>query len=217
MRRFAIAALLLAPLTLSSCAGDDSVPSPTAPPTLASTAAQPQPIPTPVPPATFLPTAVCAPGRLTPAQTEGPYFKTGSPQRITLIEPGLAGTRLIVTGYVVSPDCRPVANARMEFWHADAQGSYDNTGYRLRGHLFTDRDGLYRLETIMPGLYPGRTRHIHVKVLPQTGPGLTTQTYFPNEPSNARDGIFDANLVMALQETNDGRLARYDFVVSVSP
>ncbi len=116
----------------------------------------------------------------------------------------------------MSRDCRPVADARMEFWHTDAQGNYDNTGYRLRGHLFTDATGLYRLETIVPGLYPGRTRHIHVKVLPPTGPGLTTQTYFPNESGNANDGIFNAGLMMSVQETGDGRVARFDFVVNAS-
>jgi protocatechuate 3,4-dioxygenase beta subunit len=136
--------------------------------------------------------------------------------RTSLIESGVQGERLIVTGYVLGRECRPLANARMEFWHADAQGSYDNVGYRLRGHLFTDAAGLYRLETIMPGLYPGRTRHIHVKVLPAAGPSLTTQTYFPNEPRNATDGIFDARLVMSIQEIPGGLAARYDFVVNVS-
>lgn len=51
-----------------------------------------------------LPPPNCTPNaRLTPSQTEGPFYKTGSPQRTSLLEPGLTGTRLIVTGYVLSP------------------------------------------------------------------------------------------------------------------
>jgi protocatechuate 3,4-dioxygenase beta subunit len=69
-------------------------------------------------------------------------------------------------------------------------------GYRLRGHQFTDDQGRYTLETVVPGLYPGRTRHFHVKVQAPNGPALTTQLYFPDEPDNARDRIFHPALIM---------------------
>lgn len=134
------------------------------------------------------------------AQTEGPYFTPNSPERSNFIEPGMRGEHLVVTGYVYSTDCKPVAKALLDFWHCDDQGVYDNQGYRLRGHLFTDEDGLFRLETIKPGIYTGRTRHIHVKVQAPNGPILTTQLYFPNEPENARDGIFNDALVMEIVE-----------------
>ena len=62
---------------------------------------------------------------------------------------------------------------------------------------------------MVPGLYPGRTRHIHVKVQPRGGEVLTTQLYFPREARNRRDGIFDAALLMRVS----GGRARYDFVV----
>ncbi len=74
--------------------------------------------------------------------------------------------------------CVPVAGALLDFWHADADGEYDLDGFRLRGHQFTDGEGHFSLETVMPGLYPGRTRHIHVKVQAPGGPILTTQLYF---------------------------------------
>jgi len=57
-----------------------------------------------------------------------------------------------------------VGGALLDFWQADAAGDYDNTGFRLRGHQFSGADGRFRLATVVPGLYPGRTRHIHVKV-----------------------------------------------------
>ena len=91
---------------------------------------------------------------------------------------------------VVGTSCRPVERALLDFWQADSNGEYDNQGYRLRGHQFTDAKGRFHLETVVPGLYTGRTRHIHVKVQAPNRPVLTTQLYFPGEPANERDGIF---------------------------
>jgi protocatechuate 3,4-dioxygenase beta subunit len=151
---------------------------------------------------------------LTPAQTEGPYFTPNSPERASLLEPGMAGTRLVVTGTVFGTDCVPASRTLLDFWQADDGGTYDNVGYRLRGHLYTDDAGHFSLETVVPGLYPGRTRHIHVKVQAPNGPVLTTQLYFPNEPSNARDGIFDPALLMEMQDSADGKQGAFTFVVN---
>jgi hypothetical protein len=67
-------------------------------------------------------------------------------------------------------------------------------------------DGRFELTTIVPGVYPGRTRHIHVKVQAPDGPILTTQLYFPDEPGNASDGIFDERLLMDMSEEDDRRV-----------
>ena len=153
---------------------------------------------------------------LTLAQTEGPYFTPDSPERTSLREEGMAGTPLRVTGYVYSSGCDPAPNALLDFWHCDDAGVYDNEGYRLRGHQFTDDDGRFTLETIVPGVYPGRTRHIHVKVQAAGGPVLTTQLYFPDEPGNERDGIFDPLLVMDIEpasEDNDEVTGFFTFIV----
>jgi protocatechuate 3,4-dioxygenase beta subunit len=128
----------------------------------------------------------------------------------------MTGAHLNFTGYVLSPRCRPLARVLLDFWQADAQGQYDNQGYRCRGHQFTDETGRYRLETIVPGLYPGRTRHIHVKVQAPNRPILTTQLYFPGEPRNARDRIFTSALVMAVQDTADGKAAQFNFVLDIN-
>jgi protocatechuate 3,4-dioxygenase beta subunit len=149
----------------------------------------------------------------TPAQTEGPYFKAGSPLRRSLVEPGMPGTRLTVSGFVLTAACKPVRRARLDFWHADASGAYDNDGFRLRGHQFTDAKGAYRLETVLPGLYEGRTRHMHVKVRAPGRPTLTTQLYFPNTSQNAQDGIFDRRLVVRMRTVGTRRVARFDFVL----
>jgi len=156
-------------------------------------------------PSTGLPaTPACGAGSdATPRQTEGPYFTRDSPARNSLVEPGILGQRLVLSGTVLSLDCRPLAGALLDFWQADADGAYDNQGYRLRGHQFTDADGRYRLETVVPGLYPGRTRHIHVKVQSKGGPVLTTQLYFPDVPQNRRDGLFTPALLVSLTQAGD--------------
>ena len=152
---------------------------------------------------------------VTPEQTEGPYYSRNTPARTSLLEPGMVGTRLRVGGLVLGRDCRPLGNVLVDIWHADARGAYDNTGYRLRGHQFSDTEGRWQFETILPGLYPGRTRHLHVKLQPPRGDILTTQLYFPNEPGNARDRIFDKRLLMAVAGDADAQIARYDFVLPV--
>ncbi|MGW0117524.1 dioxygenase family protein [Streptomyces sp. NPDC003327] len=151
----------------------------------------------------------------TPAQTEGPYFKPNSPLRSSLADAGTPGVRLTVSGYVFGLACRPIAGALLDFWQADVNGVYDNTGFRFRGHQFTDARGAFALTTIVPGLYPGRTRHIHVKVQAPGRPVLTTQLYFPNEPRNSTDTIFDPRLLMTVRDTGGAREGVFDFVLNV--
>jgi protocatechuate 3,4-dioxygenase beta subunit len=147
------------------------------------------------------------------AQTEGPYFRPSSPERVELLEAGMAGQQIELVGIVLTRGCKPLAGALLDFWQADDKGRYDNSGFRLRGHQFTDAEGRYRLRSIVPGLYPGRTRHIHVKVQPRGGRILTTQLYFPGEAHNRSDGLFRKELLMRTAK-NEGWLAgRFDFVV----
>ncbi len=173
----------------------------------AADAAQAQPLrPTPSCPGSAPPTA---------RQTEGPYFKPDSPLRASLLEPGLVGTKIVVTGVILSTTCQPIARALLDVWHADDRGDYDNSGFRLRGHQFTDDQGRYRLETIVPGIYVGRTRHFHVKVQAPNRPVLTTQLYFPGDATNARDPIFSRELVMQVSEAAGGKAAAFDFVLDL--
>jgi protocatechuate 3,4-dioxygenase beta subunit len=146
-------------------------------------------------------------------QTEGPFFKPSSPERTELAEMGMAGQPIELVGFVLSRACKPVAGALLDFWHADAGGQYDNSGFRLRGHQFADAQGRYRLRSIVPGIYVGRTRHIHVKVQPREGRVLTTQLYFPREPKNRSDGLFRRELLMRTSQNAGLLAARFDFVV----
>jgi protocatechuate 3,4-dioxygenase beta subunit len=132
------------------------------------------------------------------------------------MESGMPGTKLLVSGFVLTRRCQPVAQALLDFWQADNGGEYDNVGYKLRGHQFTDDNGRFQLETIVPGLYPGRTRHIHVKVQAPNRPILTTQLYFPGEARNNSDGIFSNDLLMDVHDAADGRRATFSFVLNIT-
>ena len=148
------------------------------------------------------------------AETEGPFFKPRSPERADLIEPGMKGRPIVLSGQVLDRGCRPLGHALVDLWQADDAGEYDNTGFRLRGHVLTDADGRYRFRTIVPALYPGRTRHFHVKVQPAGASLLTTQLYFPNEPMNRRDGLFRRELTLRMDGADETLAARFDFVVA---
>ncbi|MFI4996354.1 MAG: intradiol ring-cleavage dioxygenase [Hyphomicrobiales bacterium] len=149
-------------------------------------------------------------------ETEGPYFKPGSPNRGDLREKGIGGRPVELSGLVLARSCRPVAGALVDLWHADSKGDYDNKGLRLRGHVFTGPDGRYSFRTIMPGLYPGRTRHYHVKVQAPRRSVLTTQFYFPNEDRNGADDLFRRELVMRVATTKDALLASFDVVLALA-
>lgn len=149
----------------------------------------------------------------TPSQTEGPYYKPDSPARKILAEPGQPGTRLIVTGQVLSTNCKPLEKVLLDWWHADLEGNYDNAAFKWRGHQYTDKAGNFKLETIVPGLYPGRTRHIHVKVQAPGSRVLTTQLYFPDEPQNKQDYIFHKALVLQVKPEKTGLNGNFTFVL----
>jgi protocatechuate 3,4-dioxygenase beta subunit len=157
------------------------------------------------------PTPSCDDGdEPSPEQTEGPFYAPDTPRRRDLVDASVEGKRILLRGKVLDTSCRPVGGALLDFWQADGNGEYDNEGFRLRGHQFADSGGRFQLSTVVPGLYSGRTRHIHVKVQPRGGEVVTTQLYFPREPGNAADGLFDERLVMDF----DGRLATFEFVLA---
>jgi protocatechuate 3,4-dioxygenase beta subunit len=164
--------------------------------------------------APLLPTPECHDGDVpTSRETEGPFFKPSSPERAELFEVEMAGRPIELVGFVLTRGCKPLAGALLDFWQADDNGQYDNSGFRLRGHQFADAEGRYRLRSIVPGAYDRRTRHIHVKVQPRGGRLLTTQLYFPGEAKNRSDGLFRSELLMRTAENAGLLAARFDFVL----
>jgi protocatechuate 3,4-dioxygenase beta subunit len=159
--------------------------------------------------------ACTAPAQALVELTEGPYYKANPPQNAALRTAGVAGTPLTLTGYVVSKSCQPIANAKLDFWQADGNGNYDNSGYTLRGWQLTDANGTYRLETVIPGLYPGRTEHIHFKVT-VNGKTYTSQLFFPGVSQNASDSIYSSQMLVKLNTATSPMSGTFTFVVNVA-
>jgi protocatechuate 3,4-dioxygenase beta subunit len=150
---------------------------------------------------------------LTPEETAGPFFRPESPLKADFREAGLTGIPAKVSGFVLDRRGKPIGGTLLDFWHADAEGQYDLKGFRCRGHQFTDAGGRYALETIVPGLYPARTRHYHVCLQAAHGPKLNTQLYFPGEARNASDSLFRPELLLKIREANALQLATFNFVL----
>jgi protocatechuate 3,4-dioxygenase beta subunit len=112
-----------------------------------------------------------------------------------------AGGEIIrLSGRVLDASGAPRAGLRVEIWQCDVNGEYlhpgddggpaYDTGFQGFGHDITGADGGYVFRTIRPTIYPGRTPHIHVKLLEGERELLTTQFYLADHPENARDRIY---------------------------
>ncbi|MEE2908754.1 MAG: hypothetical protein VX527_13105 [Planctomycetota bacterium] len=151
---------------------------------------------------------------LTRPDIEGPYWLPGSPERSNLREEGDVPL-LDLSGVVLGNDCVPIPGAWIDIWHADPEGDYDKGGWGYRGHFYADSEAGYLLETVVPGLYPGRTSHIHVKVQGNTNDVFTTQLYFPDLPENDSDFFYHPDLEVTVEsEDSDGNMvATFVFVL----
>jgi protocatechuate 3,4-dioxygenase beta subunit len=120
------------------------------------------------------------------------------------------GERIIVAGQVLDEDGRPVPNALLEVWQANAAGRYVHQrddhpapldpNFTGAGRVITDADGRYTITTIKPGPYPWRNHHnawrpAHIHFSLFSGSFLTrlvTQMYFPGDPFFPYDPIFQS-------------------------
>ncbi len=144
----------------------------------------------------------------TPRATAGPFYPAPAMRPVdddadlVRIEGALreaGGVVVFLSGRVLGRDGRPLPGARVEIWQCDANGRYLHPGdrggpprdaaFQGFGHAVTAADGHYRFRTIRPVPYPGRTPHIHVKVI-APGRELTTQFYIADDPRNAADFLW---------------------------
>jgi len=135
------------------------------------------------------------------------------------------GERMILTGRVLDDNGRPVSQALLEIWQANAAGRYLHVkdqhpapldpNFTGAGRTLTDENGCYRFVTIKPGAYPWlnhynawRPAHIHFSIF---GRGfatrLVTQMYFPGDPLCAIDPIFQS---VRDEEAQQRLIARLD-------
>jgi protocatechuate 3,4-dioxygenase beta subunit len=166
------------------------------------------------------PTPVCDDGDADPTEsvTEGPFYIPNTPRRSVLREAATVGAPLVIQGRVLTPDCRPIAGAVLDFWSCDGNGVYDTRGFKLRGHQFTDASGGFRVETVKPAGYTDggirRTPHVHVRVQGRETRLLTTQLFFPGEAGNARDLYMRDSLLLKVTKPGGVLVGRFDFVLA---
>ena len=161
----------------------------------------------------------------TAEQTEGPFYFDVDRIRSDIREDRDGATLRLGVRVREAGDCEPIANAVVDVWHCDAEGSYSEPGETyLRGAQVTNADGVVEFTTVYPGWYPGRTVHIHAKVHLDKETVLTTQFYFDDTVSahvfadapyagesnrdgfNESDGLYDRNLELTLSEEGDSHL-----------
>ena len=156
--------------------------------------------------------------RPTPRDALGPFYTKNAPEQTELCASGSGGKeRLVVSGRVLGVECKPLAGALVEVWHADANGDYthfvrgkkDDPACLLRASIRTDAEGRYQFTTVIPAEYPGRPRHIHYRVSHAAHATLVTQLYFEKE-RGAVDG-----LAVTLQRDGQG-LSRTGFDITLA-
>ena len=182
----------------------------------------------------------------TPAMTEGPFY----PDRLPLdtdndlvivsnsITPAV-GAITHLSGRVLDMNASPVRDVVVEIWQVDNRGVYlhsADSGRRQRdtnfqgfGRTTTNARGEYRFRTIKPVPYPGRTPHIHVKVMRGDRELLTTQLFVNGHPQNRTDGVLrgirdpiDREFVLVdfkpIRDSRIGELsAQFDIVLGQTP
>ncbi|MEW8028840.1 MAG: protocatechuate 3,4-dioxygenase [Candidatus Thiodiazotropha sp.] len=181
----------------------------------------------------------------TPNQTAGPFYPTRMPldsdNNLVDVEGRSSPARGQVThifGRLLDLSGRPITTAQVEIWQCDAYGYYhhvrDRGGladpdFQGFGRTVVDADGGYRFRTIRPVSYPGRTPHIHFRVIGDGIEGFTTQMYVAGEPGNESDFILNsvrdpqarASIIVPLDpasEIESGALAgRFDIVLGLHP
>ena len=143
----------------------------------------------------------------TASQTVGPFVSIGFAQQKTdnLAVEGVSGERVTIRGRVVDGDGKPVIDACVETWQANAHGQYAhpddaqgktlNPAFRGFARSLTNDNGAYQITTVKPGHVPalggalqaphlaviifmrGLLRHLHTRI------------YFPADASNADDPV----------------------------
>jgi len=124
----------------------------------------------------------------------GPYYFEDAPFRSVIAHADEPGQRLFISGKVKQNDCEnSISGSLIEIWQANDEGCYgivedcdtgnpENDYFNLRGKFFSDENGDYTFESILPGYYGSRPRHIHIKITTPNGEALVSQLYFENDP-----------------------------------
>jgi len=146
------------------------------------------------------------PGQSTPSQTVGPFFSIGLEHlNRSDLSVGTTGERITIQGKVIDGDSKPVPDAILEIWQADASGQYhypehstapgEATPFFGFGRIPTDDQGRFSFITIKPGPVHGldgkpQAPHLQISVFMRgLLKQLVTRLYFPGEPLNVSDPV----------------------------
>ncbi len=145
----------------------------------------------------------------TPTEVKGPFYPVEDQKdkdfdltRIDGREGVADGKHIIILGHITDIENKPVADAAIEIWQANARGRYNHPldrnpqqldqNFQGWAIIASEEDGSFRFKTVMPGAYPAseswtRPPHIHFKVSKPGYTTLITQMYFPGEQLNKTD------------------------------
>ena len=160
----------------------------------------------------------------TPMQAEGPFYPDRLPEDTDndLVKNGYStkesgGKILNLMGSLINRDYKPIEGMTAEIWQTDMNGVYLHTGsfgskmrddqFQGFGRSITDKNGHFSFRTIIPVEYPGRTPHIHLKLLNESENVLTTQLYIQGHPLNKEDFLFK-QMTKAEQKINSMKLIK---------
>jgi protocatechuate 3,4-dioxygenase, alpha subunit len=172
----------------------------------------------------------------TPSQTVGPFYSLGLTQKTTnlLASDTTQGEKIRIEGCVFDGDGKPVPDAMVEIWQANAYGRYNHPDDKQErpldpsflgwGRSGTDKTGVFSFETVKPGSVPGpdasvQAPHINVTVFAR---GMLvhayTRIYFGDEPGNETDPVLSSiksksrrrTLIAPREENNSKPVYRFD-------
>jgi protocatechuate 3,4-dioxygenase alpha subunit len=166
----------------------------------------------------------------TPSQTVGPFYAIGLTHRTlnVLATDAIQGQRIRIEGRVFDGDGKPIPDAMVEIWQANAYGRYNHPDDKQEkpfdpsfigwGRSGTDENCVYSFDTIKPGPVSGpgdtvQAPHINVVVFAR---GMLvhafTRMYFDDEPANENDPVLKSiknkkrrSTLIAHREERQGR------------
>jgi catechol 1,2-dioxygenase len=145
----------------------------------------------------------------------GPFYRPDSPVRESLRIKGEKGDPIELIGKILHDDCMtPYKKAKIEIWHCDGNGVYDNetADFKYRGTAYSDRKGNYSFKTILPVPYGAgenfRPAHFHLMITAEGYQPLVTQLYFTGDPWLEKDSSSSSptakRRILEVQNLQDG-------------
>ena len=156
----------------------------------------------------------------------GPFYRPDSPLRTNLMIKGEKGNPIELVGKIKHDDCTtPYNKAKIELWHCDGAGIYDNESadFKYRGTAYSDDKGNYSFKTILPVPYGSgenyRPAHFHLMISAEGFQPLVTQLYFVGDPWIAKDSSSSSptakRRILQVQNQQDGS-KKVEFDISMS-